>query len=149
MDSERIAEELKKRKVRPSYQRIRIYGYLLGQRSHPNVDEIFHALVEDIPTLSKTTVYNALNLFAKAELVRVVTIEDNEMRYDADMSVHGHFKCEACGAVTDFPLDPDAMVHDALEGYLTKERNVYFKGLCPRCNQGGVKHEKSERNKDG
>jgi len=139
MDSDRIVAELKKREIHPSYQRIRIYGYLQRQRSHPTVDEIFHALVEDIPTLSKTTVYNALNLFAKTGLARPVTIDDNEMRYDADMSDHGHFKCESCGAIYDFPVNMGNMARDAIEGFVTKERNVYFKGTCPRCNRTEVK----------
>lgn len=133
MTIEEWAEELQKKNIRPSYQRIKIYAYLVEKRTHPTVEEIYHALVKDIPTLSKTTVYNALNLFVGAGLARVITIEDNEMRYDAGMFVHGHFKCDACGRVYDFPVDARGLVKNALTGFTINEKNVYFKGLCPEC----------------
>lgn len=135
MGIEALAQELQKKNIRPSYQRLKIYEYLVTRRTHPTADEIFHALITDIPTLSKTTVYNSLNLFEEAGLARVITIEDNEMRYDAGMSVHGHFKCEACGGVYDFPVDMNALENNTLAGFEINERNVYFKGFCPECKK--------------
>ncbi|MBR4922900.1 MAG: transcriptional repressor, partial [Bacteroidaceae bacterium] len=46
--------------IKPSVQRIAIMDYLMTHRTHPAIDEIYLALCEDIPTLSKTTVYNTL-----------------------------------------------------------------------------------------
>ena len=56
---------LKKSGVKPSLQRIAILDYLLSHATHPAVDEIYETLVKDIPTLSRTTVYNTLHLFAE------------------------------------------------------------------------------------
>ena len=44
--------------VKPSVQRLAIMDYLLTHRTHPSIEEIYMALCDDIPTLSKTTVYN-------------------------------------------------------------------------------------------
>jgi Fur family peroxide stress response transcriptional regulator len=44
-------------------------------------------------TLSKTTVYNSLKLFLKRGIVQELTIEEKEVRYDADTRPHAHFKC--------------------------------------------------------
>ena len=123
----------KERNVRPSYTRMRIMEYLVTNRSHPTADEIYGSLVGEIPTLSKTTVYNSLNAFVEAGLARVITIEDNEARFDADVSDHGHFKCDKCGRIYDFPADMAGLHSKALSGFKVSQRDVYFKGVCPRC----------------
>ncbi|MCG8501875.1 MAG: transcriptional repressor, partial [Firmicutes bacterium] len=69
---------LKEYDIKPSYQRIKIFEYLRNTKSHPTVDEIFKEIVQEIPTLSKTTVYNTLSLFIEKGIVTVITIEENE-----------------------------------------------------------------------
>lgn len=128
-----IGSMLLKENIKPSYARIRIMEYLLTKKSHPTVDEIYSALVKEIPTLSKTTVYNTLNLFMKAKIARVITIEENETRYDADMSFHGHFKCDSCGMIRDFELKGSAHDTSDLDGFLIRDKNVYYNGICPEC----------------
>ena len=128
-----LSEELKKKNIKPSYQRMKIFEYLTEMRNHPTVDEIFKDLVKEIPTLSKATIYNTLDLFKRSELARVVTIENNETRYDSEVSIHGHFKCENCGRIFDFPVDEEFLSYDTLENFKITEKNVYFKGICSRC----------------
>ena len=96
---ENIGEYLKAHEIKPSYQRIKIFQYLVENKNHPTVDMIYKALCTEIPTLSKTTVYNTLNLFIEKKIVNVIVIEENETRYDSVMAVHGHFKCEKCGKI--------------------------------------------------
>lgn len=52
--------------VKPSLQRIAIVEYLMENRIHPTADDIYHALCIQVPTLSKTTVYNTMRLFGRA-----------------------------------------------------------------------------------
>ncbi len=128
-----IAEKLKGKNIKPSYQRIRIYECLTRERSHPTVEQIFNCLVKEMPTLSKATVYNTMEIFREAGLVRVVTIDDNEVRYDSEVSIHGHFKCELCGKIYDFPVDISTLSSDALKDFKITGRDVYFRGICPEC----------------
>ena len=90
--------------------------YLMVNRNHSTADEIYGSLVGN-PPLSRTTVYNSLHAFVEAGLARVVTIEDNEARYDADISDHGHFKCDSCGRIYDFTVDVDCIQPKALEKF--------------------------------
>jgi Fur family transcriptional regulator, peroxide stress response regulator len=105
--------------------------------------KIFKDLQSEVPTLSKATIYNTLNLFVKAGLVRVLTIEDNETRYDIVTENHGHFKCEECGTIYNFKVDPELLATDDLAGFKVVERNVYFKGVCSKCllNMNNKKRE--------
>lgn len=134
MQSAKTSSEILQRSgVKPSYARIRIYDYLLTKRSHPTVDEIFTELVPEIPTLSRTTVYNTLALFKEKGLLQLITIEQNELRYDADTACHGHFKCGVCGKVYDFESDIDTLRIRGLEGFEIAQKNVYFAGVCAKC----------------
>ena len=128
-----LAKTLIEKNIKPSYQRIKILEYLMIKKNHPAVDRIFNDLVKEIPTLSKATVYNTLDLFKKENLARVVTIEDNETRFDAKVVNHGHFKCEYCGSIFDFEINIESFSTDSLKNFKINEKNVYFKGICPGC----------------
>ncbi|WP_297597736.1 Fur family transcriptional regulator [uncultured Cetobacterium sp.] len=130
---ENVGDHLKIHDIKPSYQRMKIFQYLLENRTHPTVDEIYKSLSKEIPTLSKTTVYNTLSLFIEKGIARVITIEENETRYDADMDVHGHFKCVECKKVYDVPVKIDQILIDGMEDFKINEYHVYFKGICSKC----------------
>jgi len=132
-DINNVGEFLKKHGVKPSYQRMQIFEYLLKSRNHPTVDEIFKTLVNNIPTLSKTTVYNTLKLFADKKIVIIINIEDNETRYDTDVSNHGHFKCIKCGSVYDFNVDLSKVGIKDIENFNISEYHFYLKGYCNNC----------------
>lgn len=130
---ESIGEYLKNNGIKPSYQRIKIFQYLVEKKNHPTVDMIYKALCSEIPTLSKTTVYNTLNLFIEKKIVNVIVIEENETRYDSVMGVHGHFKCEKCGRIFDVNINEGAIEEKALKDFEIKEQHYYFKGICKDC----------------
>ncbi|MCG8501075.1 MAG: transcriptional repressor [Firmicutes bacterium] len=130
---------LKEYDIKPSYQRIKIFEYLRNTKSHPTVDEIFKEIVQEIPTLSKTTVYNTLSLFIEKGIVTVITIEENETRYDADTSLHGHFKCKSCGKVYDFDIKVSKEDIGDLDGFEVDEKHLYFKGSCKACLKNKLK----------
>ena len=130
-----IGNYLKKHDIKPSYQRMKIFQYLLDNHNHPTVDTIYKALCLEIPTLSKTTVYNTLNLFIEKKLVYVIVIEENETRYDLLTDTHGHFKCNCCGALFDVELRIDYSNARELIGCEIEEKHFYFKGVCKSCRE--------------
>ncbi|WP_019229432.1 Fur family transcriptional regulator [Sedimentibacter sp. B4] len=131
---EDLLEELKKNNIRLSHQRLKVLEFLVLNQCHPTVDQIYNGLHKDVPTLSKTTVYNTLNSLTSANLVKVINIEDNETRYDINTFNHGHFKCQQCKEIFDFGINIDSINTDDLNGFKTTDKNVYFKGLCPKCS---------------
>ncbi len=133
MKNSNISEYLKDHGIKPSFQRIKIFKYLKDHKNHPTVDIIYKELIKEIPTLSKTTVYNTLNLFMEKNIVNIITIEENETRYDADTSLHGHFKCKECGFVYDFDLNIPQLSKKILKDFETNEKHIYFKGKCKNC----------------
>ncbi len=116
--------------IRPSLQRIAVLNFLIKNPIHPTADEIYTALVSLIPTLSKTTVYNVLNNLVDNGAVKALTIDEKNVRYDADTANHAHFRCSCCGMIYD--VDEPCMNH-SVGGFEVEEVQVYYKGLCPQC----------------
>lgn len=128
-----LINELTSRQIKPSYHRVRVLQYLTENRNHPTVDQIFLDLRKELPTLSKTTIYNTLNLFVEAKLVRQFTFAENEAQYDLVLDEHGHFKCEICGILYDFQININDSDAEGLDGFKIAEKNVYFQGVCKGC----------------
>jgi Fe2+ or Zn2+ uptake regulation protein len=130
-----VGDYLKSNGIKPSFQRIRIFEYLLNSKEHPKVDDIYRELIHEIPTLSKTTVYNTLNLFMEKGIVHLVTIEGTENRYDVNIEDHGHFKCEVCGRVFDFEILEGDLKTDLPEGFVISQKDLFFRGTCADCSR--------------
>lgn len=104
-------------------------------RIHPTVNDIYAALIHDIPTLSKATVYNTMNLFNDNGLIDVIPIEGHEARFDIrPMTPHAHFKCDACQKVFDVEVViPNSVLNDKLNGSKILTQNINFTGICSHC----------------
>lgn len=137
-----ISKLLTQNKIRPTYQRIRILEYLHQTGGHPNVDEIFRALSPEIPTLSRGTVYNTLNLFQENNLVHVLDYCSAEARYDITLSNHGHFQCTRCGEIYNFAMRIERLPTQGLDEFNIQERIVFFRGVCPNCQRNDPKELK-------
>lgn len=128
-----LAERLAENGIRPSYQRLRIFALLSGTVAHPSAETIFRELSPDIPSLSRTTVYSTLALLVKAGLAVTVRIDDDGIRYDADTSVHGHFRCARCGKVYDFPVKPGSLKPELPPGFTASLVQLCCEGTCATC----------------
>lgn len=133
-----ISDYLKAHKVKPSLIRLKVMQYMNGTRAHPNVDLIHKTISKEIPTLSKTSIYNTLKTFAKAGVVKEIMIEENEIRYDAYIDRHAHFKCVVCGALQDVALDcVSCAAADKMKGNKVLDEHIYMKGVCAECVKNG------------
>jgi Fur family peroxide stress response transcriptional regulator len=121
------------RGIKPTSQRLTILGAILDNRSHPTIRTLHAVLVRKIPTLSKTTLYTTLELFAVRGLVRALTIDPIEARYDGVPVPHHHFYCTACGRILDLELSCRNSRAGEIHGHRIDEIHGYFKGLCRDC----------------
>jgi len=126
-------------KIKPSVQRMAIMDYLLKNRNHPTVEEIYKALSPYIPTLSKTTVYNTLKLFSEQGAVKILTIDEKNACFDIDTQPHAHFLCKKCGKISSFPRESSTNDMQTLKslGHNVSELHYYYKGVCKDCLEVG------------
>lgn len=128
------ASILKDHGIRPSLQRVCVYQYLRSVKTHPTVDEIYMALLPKNPSLSRTTVYNTLELLLANDLAISLDFGDGFLRYDADCTPHCHFKCKGCGKVFDVFVAPPDCSKIVPAGFTLKATLLYMFGLCDKCS---------------
>ena len=120
--------------IKPSVQRTAVMEYLLNNRTHPTIDEIYLALNPTMPTLSKTTVYNTLDLFVEKGAVQALVIDDKNARYDVDISSHAHFICNSCGKVHDiFSVSPTLFQLPVSDKFTIQSVEISYSGICNSC----------------
>lgn len=129
----KVQDILLEHDIKPSIQRVEILNYLLQAKNHPSVDTIYTELLQKMPTLSRTTIYNTLKLFAKNNIVNEIVIEGKETRYDAIYTPHGHFKCLKCDKIYDFEYDIDKIKMNILKNFEIHTIQFYIKGICKKC----------------
>lgn len=130
-----IIERLTTHGIKPSLQRMAIMEYLMTHRTHPTVEDVYNGLCRSIPTLSKTTVYNTLRMFAEQGAATMITIDDHRVCYDGEMAPHAHFFCRQCGKVYDLYSEKAPVVVESFEaeGHQVLEAQLYYKGVCAKC----------------
>ncbi len=132
-----IINILKENDIAPSMQRIKILEYLQSYKTHPTADMIYQALANEMPTLSKTTVYNTLKTFTEKGVLMALSLFGNEVRYEYNTEPHIHFKCTRCDTIYDLDKSFDHFHDEMIDGHKVTEHHVNLKGICMECLEKG------------
>ncbi|MGB7063105.1 MAG: Fur family transcriptional regulator [Candidatus Zixiibacteriota bacterium] len=119
--------------LKPTYPRLKVLEYLQKHEDHPAVEMIYEDLVAEIPTISKTTIYNTLNAFLEKGIIHGITITGTETRYDVKESPHHHLLCKSCGRIFDVEVHCPYEGQIEVDGHRIDEKLGYFKGVCREC----------------
>ncbi|MGN1246143.1 MAG: Fur family transcriptional regulator [Muribaculaceae bacterium] len=129
-----IALHLKNHGIRPSMQRMAIMEYLMGTKVHPSVDVIYTELLPKMPTLSRTTIYNTLELFREKGAIRILNLDNKTTRYDGNTAEHAHFVCRRCNRIYDVVIPDEIYAQlNKLPDHLVEQTDVNFTGVCAEC----------------
>lgn len=134
-DTVALTDYLRDHGVKPSAQRIAIMRYMVEHHGHPTADDIHLALVGDMPTLSRTTVYNTLWLLVENNALMSLDIDRTNVRFDYATRPHAHFMCRRCGTLYDIDLDPTSIGADIGAGVAVEQVSVNYRGLCRDCSR--------------
>lgn len=139
---------LTRHKIRPSVQRVSVLHYLRGVKTHPTVDIIYQALLQDNPGMSRTTVYNTLELLRNNGIVIALDFGEGFLRYDAQRIPHSHFHCERCGKVFDIMTPPPNCLGLLPAGFSLKHTQLNMSGVCADCMQASATAESEQKEQD-
>jgi len=128
------------RGIKPSYQRMLILEYVMKNKIHPTAEKIFGNISRSVPTLSRTTVYNNLNLFVKKGILSGIRTNKSETRYDISEFPHAHFYCSLCQRIIDIDLKMPLYNKQFIQRHKIEEVKIQFRGSCRNCL------EKKEKN---
>lgn len=110
-------------------------GTLEDLGGHPAADEVLAAIIDAGDSVSRATVFNALDDLTAAGLVMRADAGPGAVRYEAATAPHDHFVCAECGKVIDIPANdavrPVRPPH-GFDGQVDSVQIIY-RGVCKGC----------------
>ncbi len=101
-----MLERLREAGLRPTRQRLALARLLFeGGNRHVTAEQLHAEARRDEIPVSLATIYNTLNQFRKAGLLREVVVDSGRSWFDTNLEDHHHFFHEATGALTDFEAE--------------------------------------------
>ena len=101
-----IEERLREAGLRPTRQRLALAELLFGHGHRHVTAEQLHREARDAGlSVSLATIYNTLNQFTDAGLLRQVVTNSNYTFYDTNTDEHYHFYVEETDRLIDIPAD--------------------------------------------
>ncbi len=134
---ESLTVALRAEGLRLTHQRLEIVREIAGTNAHPDVERIYDAVRERVPTVSIDTVYRTMAALVALGLVNRVSPMPGPARYDANLRGHHHFVCTRCGSVYDIEdIGLDQVQAPAATTALgtVESTEVQFKGVCRACS---------------
>ncbi len=129
---------------RRTIQRDLVLQEIARRCDHPNAEQVFEAVSDTHPSISKATVYRNLNILEQEGLIRRVSLPGAQCdHYDRTLDNHYHVFCERCGKVADVDLAYMTQLSDAVHeasGYQLFRHEMVFHGLCPDCKNNDMQH---------
>lgn len=122
--------------ARNTVQRSVIEAELRHLANHPTVDEVYAAVHEERPSISKATVYRTLNMLSDEGAISRVKINNGADHFDHTAFFHYHVRCLGCGKVDDVMIPTLAGIEEtasAASGYRVVSHTLQFDGYCPAC----------------
>jgi Fe2+ or Zn2+ uptake regulation protein len=115
---------------------------LAAVHDHPHADtySIIGHVREDLGGVSQQAVYDVLQAFTDAGLVRRIHPHGSVARYESRVGDnHHHVVCRSCGVMADVDCAVGAapcLTADDDHGFAIDEAEVIYWGLCPQCSKG-------------
>ena len=99
---QKVCERLRDAGLRPTRQRMALGKLLLdGEDRHITAEQLHQDVLKTGIQVSLATVYNTLNQFTDAGLLKEIVVESGRSYFDTNISNHHHFFCEANGTLID------------------------------------------------
>lgn len=130
------ADILRQHGVRVTAQRLAVLRAVVD-RPHGTADQVAEAVREEIGTISRQAVYDALAVLVGNDIVRRIQPAGSAARYERRVGDnHHHLVCRLCGRT----VDVDCAVGHAPclhlsddQGFAVEEAEVIYWGTCPPC----------------
>jgi Fur family peroxide stress response transcriptional regulator len=124
--------------LRLTHQRLEVIREVARSDEHPDVEALYRAVRERVPTISLDTVYRTVATLGDLGLVRRVVLTPGPARYDANASRHHHYVCTRCGLIRDVDdesLDAVRAPRGTASLGRVESVEVQLRGVCTACHE--------------
>ncbi len=133
-----LIEKLRSRNISVTPQRVAVLEVLESRRDHPNAEQIYQVVRQQMPAISFNTVYKTLEVFCQKGLLIKVNPLHEVARYDIDTAHHAHLICRQCHHIVDLhdeEVPAPRLSEEARAGFRVERHSLTFWGLCPQCQK--------------
>lgn len=124
--------------LRSTVQKRAILEAVLDLDTHPTADQVHEVVIRKNPDISRTTVYRALESFARLGIITKACHPGSATRYDRNINIHHHLICLQCDAVIDISdtsLDRTPIPDTSAFEFEVQDFRVQLRGICSRCRK--------------
>ena len=132
-------------------QRRRIFEALVDRTDHPTPDQVYAAVKDTLPGVSRTTVYRVLKALVALGVLAKACSPAATTRVDPQTARHHHLVCRRCDRLIDVE---DAAVSHRIrppdlrqQAFVIEDYSIYFTGLCAACQEAEKVSHPSKRPK--
>ena len=124
--------------TRNTRQRALVLEAVRSLHNHPTSADVYEAVREKHPSISRATVYRNLNVLTEQGEVLHIPVAGGADRYDFRCDCHYHAICRECGVVYDVEMPEDGLLSSVRDthGFQIEGFDIIFTGLCPDCADG-------------
>ena len=98
-EEEKFLSFLNSRNLKKTPERIEILRYAMKIKDHFGVEMIYKSMEKEGYHVSKTTVYNTMELLCSCGLFRKILIDPHQTLYEFAEGFHIHLVCSKCGRI--------------------------------------------------
>lgn len=139
----RIALEqyMKEHNMRRTPERYAILERVIDMPRHFDIDDLCAKLDNDSFHVSKATVYNTMQLFHSAGIIRIHQFSGMRMTYelllDNQHANHLHIICLSCGKIKEMKESVlgNTIASLQIRGFTPQYHTIYIYGLCSTCRR--------------
>lgn len=101
-----LNQYLKNQNLRQTPERYIVLKYIYKINTHFDIDYLY-SFINKKEKISKATIYNNLEIFVKAKLIKQLQFNNNKILYEKSLQKrqHDHLICNNCGKINEF-CDP-------------------------------------------
>jgi Fur family transcriptional regulator, peroxide stress response regulator len=119
-------------------QRRVVFEAILGRTDHPTAEQLYQAVREQLPQISRMTVHRILAAFVSLCLVAKTCHPGSAARFDPKLRRHHHLVCLDCGSIMD--VEDPRLNHlpwpkVSPSEFQIQDYHIHFRGRCARCAQ--------------
>ncbi len=137
----RLAEFLKKQKMRRTPERLAILEKAFSTGKHFYADELYNILEADGYHVSRSTLYASLQVLVDAGLLLRHQFGNQPAQYEratlGGTEPHLHLVCTSCGSVREQrePALPAEITSHKFPRFQPSHFSLYVYGICSRCQR--------------
>lgn len=129
---------LKKKNLKLTNQRKAILDSFLKTEKHLSVEDLYHIVKKEDPSIGQATVFRSLKLLYEAGIAKKVDLGDGKARYEHKYgrSQHAHIICGECGAFIEAADPQIERLNERLckkHDFVPQSHKMEIFGICKKC----------------